>query len=115
MSISEKVAMRVIEKIDVLFPRFTIPQEQGKMAMLVRSWASVISRYRYPENIWLEAVDEFFAQADSFGSPPMPGDVVRCCRLAVERAERDPERAPALRAWRERLQDERDARLRGGA
>lgn len=108
---SRNVALEVLEKIDLLFPRFEMPSEQKRLEAVVGAWAFALSKRSYPDFIWLEAVDEFFSRSNSFGAPPMPGDLLECARSVMERVERDPERGPKLRAWREARQDERDQRI----
>lgn len=109
---SKDVALEVLEKIDLLFPKFDKPSEPKRMQALSNAWAYALGKYVYPDHIWLEAVDEFYSRSDSWGAAPMPGDILDCARVVMERAERDPVRGPKVRAWREARQDERDKLIR---
>lgn len=109
---SEKVAGQVLAKIEVLFPKFSIPKEPDRLKVVVNAWSHALSKYRYPDEVWLEAVDEYFSQPGLGGEPPYPGDVLNAAKRVIERVERDPVRGPKLRAWREKRQEERDEALR---
>ena len=109
---SRDVAREVLEKIDLLFPKFDMPSEPKRLQAVVNAWAYALGKYVYPDNIWLEAVDEFYSRSDSWGAAPLPGDILDCARVVMERAERDPVRGPKVRAWREARQDERDRLIR---
>lgn len=109
---SKKIAGQVLSKIEVMFPKFSIPKEQDRLEVVINAWAYALSKYHYPDEIWLEAVDEYFAQPGISGEPPFPGDVLNAAKRVIERVERDPQRGPKLRAWRDKRQAERDEALR---
>lgn len=79
----------------------------------VRSWALVVSRYRWPESLWLEAVVTWAAERVT-ERMVTPRDVVDCVRIVRNRWEVDPVRGSELRAWREREVERRDAALAAG-
>lgn len=109
---SKDLAREVLEKISLLFPKFQMPTEPKQLGAVVNAWSYALGKYVYPDNIWLEAVDEFYSRSDSWGAAPLPGDILDCARVVMERAERDPVRGPKVRAWREARQDERDRLIR---
>ncbi|WP_210383903.1 hypothetical protein [Corynebacterium sp. HMSC08A12] len=99
----------------ILFPRLSVPQKPEARQRMVTLWHRALDTGAYPEHVFHEALDVLARDATANDSPPTPGDLLRACRKAIERIERDPVRREKLYEWRLRRRDELIARDRQNA
>ncbi|WP_288833726.1 hypothetical protein [uncultured Corynebacterium sp.] len=97
------IARDLLADIRLLFKWAKIPANEEEAQRIESRWARSFASAGvvYPAFVYSEALDSFFAQASAKDDPPLPGDILRHCRVVVERIERDPSRRPALERWRD--------------
>lgn len=108
MSDKTAVAEKLIDMMLVTCQNMRRPKSPDEKNLLVRMWAGALSQTDYPPNVYEDALSSWLGEAKSGDSPPYPGDVLRHCRIVIERIESDPVRGPKLLAWREARRVERD-------
>lgn len=108
-----KVASDLIDEIKLVCPRFSMPSKASDREKLVKLWAGALSSTSYPPNVYEEALRSWLMDATSESNPPMPGDILRHCRKAIERIEQDPRRRKKLEKWREQRMNDRDRAMFG--
>lgn len=107
----DAIADKLVTKMLVACQTMRRPRSAEEKRELVEVWAKALSVTDYPEDIYLDALSSWMAEAKAGDNPPYPGDILVHCRRVIERVEVDPVRGPKLRAWRERKRDERDRRV----
>lgn len=90
-----------------------MPSKQSDRDKLVNLWAGALSSTAYPPNVYEEALRSWLMEATSDSNPPMPGDIIRHCRKAIERIEQDTQRRKKLEKWREQRILDRDRAMYG--
>ena len=97
------VARDLLADIRLSFKWAKVPKDEDEAARIENAWAGALKAggVVYPPNIYREALQSYMASASARDDAPMPGDILRHCRVVVERIERDPERRPALERWRD--------------
>lgn len=97
------VAQDLLELIWLGFHYARAPESVDDRERVARLWAGALKAGGsvYPPAIYAEALESYMASASAKGAPPMPGDILRHCRLVMERVERDPKRREALQRWRD--------------
>lgn len=106
-----KIADSLISTILVTCQNMRRPKTPEEKQLLVKHWAGALSQTDYPPNVYEDALSSWLASAKAGDSPPYPGDILRHCRLVIERIESDPVRGPKLLEWREARRRERDRLL----
>ena len=109
------IAERMLKDIKASCPRFSWPADRDDRDRLVSLWARAL-RYgsEFPRFVYSDAVISYAASASRDDNPPMPGDILRHCKLVMDRAVSDPELRPTVEKWREARRSYRDAALNGG-
>ena len=107
----EQIAEALIDTMLVTCQNMRRPKTPEEKALLVKHWAGALSQTDYPPNVYEDALSSWLASAKAGDSPPYPGDILRHCRLVIERIESDPVRGPKLLEWREARRAERDRLL----
>ena len=106
-----QVAEALIDTMLVTCQNMRRPKTPEEKQLLVKHWAGALSQTDYPPNVYEDALSSWLASAKAGDSPPYPGDILRHCRLVIERIESDPVRGPRLLEWREARRRERDRRM----
>ena len=111
----KKVAVELIDNIELAFKWFTIPDDKSKYDRLVSQWERSLraAGMNYPPNIYHDALDLIIANASSKDDAPMPGDILRACEKVIERIESDPVRRKGLYEWREKYRLARIEQMTG--
>ena len=111
----KKVAVELLDNIELAFKWFTIPDDKAKYDRLVSQWERSLKAagMNYPPNIYHDALDLIIANASSKDDAPMPGDILRACEKVIERIESDPVRRKGLYEWRERYRLARIEQMTG--
>lgn len=95
------IAERTLRQVKMVCPRFSYPADENDLQELIELWASALFlKNVYPRSVYKEALELYAAESTSQDDPPMPGDILRYCRRAVERMESIPEQRAKLDAWR---------------
>lgn len=110
------IANGMLEEIKGVCPRLSLPAVgTGERVRLVRTWAWALSSGSvFPRFVYDRAVASYAASASRDDNPPMPGDILRHCKLVMDRAVSDPELRPTVEKWREARRAYRDSALNGG-
>ena len=107
------IAENMLRKVKLIFPRFSMPSDPKDRALLVEMWANALSsRMVYPRVVYEKAFELFSSGASRDDNPPMPGDILRHCKIAVEQMEVDPFLGPKLKEWRAQRFEERESKFR---
>ena len=107
-----QIAEKMIKRIKLVCPRFSVPADEDDHAELIKVWAGALrGQMEYPRSVYWKALEIYASTATRDDNPPMPGDILRFCRLAVERMESDPVTREKLSQWREARRLERDRRM----
>ena len=109
------IAERMLKDIKASCPRFSWPADNDERERLVRLWARAL-RYgsEFPRFVYDDAVVSYAASASRDDNPPMPGDILRHCKLVMERSATDPVMGGRVADWRDSRRAYRDAALNGG-
>lgn len=79
---------------------------------IVKAWAAALDK-NYPAELWADAV--YLWAAELVGDRMItPREILKAAKIVLQRWEIDPVRGPQLRAYRERLRDERDRQIAEG-
>lgn len=106
------IAENMLRKVKLICPRFSMPSDAEDRALLVEMWANALgARVVYPRVVYDKAFELFSSSAGRDDNPPMPGDILRHCRFAIERIEVDPVLGPKLHEWRAQRFAEREQRF----
>ena len=106
------IADKLVTKMLVACQTMRRPRSAEEKRELVEVWANALSATDYPEDIYIDALSSWMAEAKAGDNPPYPGDILMHCRRVIERIESDPGRGPKLLEWREARRLERDRRMR---
>ena len=111
----KKVAVELIDNIELAFKWFTIPEDKAKYDRLVSQWERSLRAggLHLPPNIYFEALDLIIANASAKDDAPMPGDILRACDKVIERIESNPVRYKGLKEWRQKYKMARIEQLTG--
>lgn len=112
--ISSEETLKLLRRIKVACPRFSLPSDAQDLHVLVRIWRNALNiDWDYPAYVYEEAVDSYFATASRDDNAPMPGDIRAHCKKAVDRIISDPIRGPRFQVWRDERDRQRESRVSG--
>ena len=97
------IADDLLATIRLTYKWAKVPKDQAEADRIADFWAGALraAGVVYPPFVYREALQSYGASASVRDDAPMPGDILRHCRVVVERIERDPSRRPALERWRD--------------
>ena len=106
------ITERMLKKIKMICPRFSIPADPDEKDMLIGMWAKALRMYvEYPRSAYEMAIDLYAASASREDNAPLPGDILKYCREAVAKMEVDPQLAPRINDWRAGRREIMDRRV----
>lgn len=109
-----RIAEKMIGDIKAVCPRFSIPHEDEDFVRLIRIWARAIFFDReYPRFIYDEAIAAYANTASRDDNPPMPGDILRNCKIVMDKAVADPVKGGIIADWRDSRAAYRESLLNG--
>ena len=113
--VDDALALKLVHRLMTSIRQFPKPDTPEDFAALVKEWKDALNwpEQSYRPHVYEEAVTSWLATAKSTSWPPMPGDILEHCGLAMERIYQDPVRGREMREWNESRKQARIAYLVG--
>lgn len=103
-----RVTSDLLADIKLLCPRFSMPSKREERDRLTKAWARALERGGYPPHVYAESLSLWASEATAESNAPMPGDILRFARKAIQAIEQDPVRRKRLEKYRAEQQAKRE-------